>query len=346
MLVESSFPFVDAGATDHRGLGRAVGEQLREQIHTQCQRSLEALLGFADQASLLRTAAAIAARGAQAFPQYVEELEEMARGAGVDLHLLLLAGCEESIMTATRERCTTLAFSAPGCVLLGHNEDWSPGYEDSLYLVRARLPCGTSFLSLAYIGSPPGSSVALNSHGIAFSGNALLGHSQPGIAKNLLLRSQIEARTLAHFETLATRQPRALSSNSMAVDRSGAAVNIELALEAHATTRRNDGVLVHTNHVLAPELAHLDTLERPCSKSRFARAVAMARGAPPSAALMSRILLSHAGWPHSICLHAQSDHYDDAQTIASAIVDLEAMTLAVANGPPCRHRFKSYRLES
>jgi len=339
-----AFPYVDAGPTDHAGLGLAIGEHLREPIRVQCDKVVRELSRRTVRVSLSQVADDLLAYGSRFFPQYVEEIEGMAAGAGINFRHMLLTSCEESALSALRERCTTIAFSALDCTVLGHNEDWAPGFEDSFYVVRAQMPDGLSFLSLAYIGSPPGSSVALNSHGIAFSGNSLLGLHQPGIAKNLLLRSQVEARSLRDFERRATRRPRAISNNTMALDRSGHVVNIEMGLMEHAVLHPDEGVLVHTNHVLAPQLEHLEKFERPCSHRRFATARDLASAAPPSKELMRDILLSHDGWPHSVCLHAATEHYDDAQTVASAIVDLSDMSLEVAKGPPCAYRYQAFRL--
>jgi len=344
LSAEYLFPYVDAGPTDHAELGLAIGEHLREPIRAQCDKVLRELSQRTLRGSLSQVAEDLLAYGSRSFPQYVQEIEGMAAGAGIDFRHMLLTSCEESALCAVRERCTTIAFSAPDCTVLGHNEDWAPGFEDSFYVVRAEMPDGLSFLSLAYIGSPPGSSVALNSCGIAFSGNSLLGLHQAGIAKNLLLRSQVEARTLPDFERRATRSPRAISNNTMALDRRGRVVNIEMGLTEHAVLRPDEGVLVHTNHVLAPQLAHLERFERPCSRQRHATAHDLASAAPPSKELMREILLSHDGWPHSVCLHAATQHYDDAQTVASAIVDLSDMSLEVAKGPPCAYRYETYRL--
>jgi hypothetical protein len=102
--------------------------------------------------------------------------------------------------------------------------------------------------------------------------------------------------------------------------------------------------MVHTNHVLAAELAHLDQTERPCSTARLTTATEMASTGALSRALMEEVLCSHAGEPHSVCLHAETGHYDESQTVASAIVDLGDMSLSVANGPPCGYDYTTYRL--
>jgi isopenicillin-N N-acyltransferase-like protein len=339
-------PYVEVGPTSHFGLGEAIGEHLRDAVREQCDKVLHLFLAYAERAALAPIAERILSRGSRVFPSYVEELRGMAVGAGVDVHELVLTCMEESVMTTLRERCTTIALADRGEVLLGHNEDWAPGYEDGLYVVQAELHDGRSFLSLAYTGSLPGSSVALNSDGIAFSGNSILTSHQPGLPKNLILRSQIEARTLEEFVQRATVGPRTIPNNTMAVDRAGRIVNVELGLCDHALHHAEGGYAVHTNHVLSEDLRHLDTVDRPCSKARRKTAKEMLSGAEPTKDLMKRILRSHDRWPHSVCLHAQSDHYDDSQTVASAIVDLSAMSMAVTKGPPCGSDYVTYRLKS
>lgn len=346
MTNEHRLPYIDVGATSHLGLGLAVGEHLRDSIRAQCDKALRLYLCHASKPSLMPVAERIVRQGSRVFPRYIEELRGMAEAASVDLHDLVLTCVEESVMNTIRQRCTTIAVAQEGRVLLGHNEDWAPGYEDSLYVVQAEMENGHSFLSLAYTGSLPGSSVALNSNGIAFSGNSILNSHQQGIPKNLILRSQIEARTLEEFVDLATIEPRTIPNNTMAVDRAGRIVNIEMGLREHAVHHVAGGFAVHTNHVLSEELKHLDTVERPCSKARRKTATEMLATSEPTKHLVKRILRSHERWPFSVCLHAPSNNYDEAHTVASAIVDVSAMSLSVTKGPPCESEYVTYHLRN
>ncbi len=345
MRRDRSPPYVDVGPATHSRLGEAIGEHLRDPIRAQCDKVVRLFLSYARRASLAPIAERIVAQGQRVFPSYVEELRGMAGGAGVPFDELVLTCMEESVMTAVRERCTTIAVADRGEVLLGHNEDWAPGYEDGLYVVQAEMPDGRSFISLAYTGSLPGSSVALNSDGVAFSGNSILNSHQPGLPKNLILRSQIEARTLDEFVDKATIEPRTIPNNTMAIDSAGRIVNIELSLQDHAVHFVEDGYAVHTNHVLSEELKHLDRVDRPCSKARRKTAKEMLSAAEPTKSLVKQILRSHDRWPHSVCLHAQRDHYDESQTVASAIVDLSAMSMSVTKGPPCESQYVTFDLK-
>ena len=341
----NTLPYIDVGRATHLGLGRAIGEQLRGPIRAQIEKALRLYLSHAPKPSLLPVAERIVAHGSQVFPRYIEELAGMAEAADVELHDLVLTCVEESVMTVIHQRCTTIAVAQDGNVMLGHNEDWAPGYEDSLYVVQAEMEDGRSFLSLAYTGSLPGSSVALNSDGVAFSGNSILNAHQQGLPKNLILRSQIEARTLQEFVELATIEPRTIPNNTMAVDRTGDIVNVELGLNEHAVHHVAGGFAVHTNHVLSEELKHLDTVERPCSKARRKTAKAMLAGEEATRDLVKRVLRSHERWPHSVCLHAPTNSYDEAHTVASAIVDLSAMAMSVTKGPPCEADYVTYHLK-
>lgn len=344
MTKQTAPPYVDAGRTDHAGLGRAIGEQLRDRIRAQCDRVHGLYRSHVSEAGLAAIGERIRAAAGREFPDYLDEIRGMAEAAGVGFVELLLTGCEESVMNALHERCTTVAVAAEGALLLGHNEDWSPGYEDSLYVVQADLGDGEAFLSLAYVGALAGSSVALNAEGIAFSGNSIIGSSQPGLPKNLILRSQVAARSMDDFIARATLAPRATPNNSMAVDRDGRIVDVELTLDAHAVHDAEGPYLVHTNHVLAAHLAYLDTTERPCSRARHATASELLAACPPSAGLVKQVLRSHERWPHSVCLHAATADYDDSQTVASAIVDLQAMTLSVTRGNPCESEYTTFAL--
>ena len=346
MTNEHSLPYIDVGSTSHLGLGRAIGEHLRDSIRAQIDKALRLYLSHTSKPSLVPVAERIVSQGSRVFPRYIEELRGMAEAASVNLHDLVLTCVEESVMTVIRQRCTTIAVAQNGQVMLGHNEDWAPGYEDSLYVVQAAMEDGRSFLSLAYTGSLPGSSVALNSDGVAFSGNSILNAHQQGIPKNLILRSQVEARTLEEFVELATIEPRTIPNNTMAVNSSGDIVNVELGLNEHAVHYVAGGFAVHTNHVLSEELKHLDTVERPCSKARRKTAKDMLAGEEATRDLVKRVLRSHERWPHSVCLHAPTNSYDEAHTVASAIVDLSSMAMSVTKGPPCEADYVTYHLKN
>ncbi|MCG2717925.1 MAG: C45 family peptidase [Nanoarchaeota archaeon] len=278
------------------------------------------------------------------FPQYLEELKGIADGATIPLKDIILLCNEETMMNTVNEKCTTLAYKGKK-VFLGHNEDWAPGYEGNLYVVKASPKKGASFISMAYLGALAGSSVAMNEYGITFSGNSLLKGLQRGIPKNIILRSQIEAKTLKEFERLATFQPRAIPNHSMAVDKKGNIISVEVRLKKHSVIYTK-GPYVHTNHTIHEKMLDLEELPLGNStKNRYLTAMSyVQKNKTLDEELMKKILRSHDKKPYTICIHAKTKKYSDSQTIGSAIANVSDLTFSVALGNPCESEYKTFYL--
>ena len=277
------------------------------------------------------------------FPQYLSELRGLANGSSIPLRDVLLLGNEETILNSAQNRCTTFAYAGAESVVLGHNEDWEAGYEDKLYVVRATPREGAAFLSLAYLGCLGGSSVALNEHGVAFSGNSILEGSQTGIPKNIILRSQIEAKNIKEFEGLATFKPRAVPNHSMAIDRKGDIVSIEVGLKQQSVCYTS-GKYVHTNHPTHKKMIQLETGSMENSIARYTTAKKLISNNPLDDKLAKEILRSHEKKPDTICIHPQTEGYSHHRTVASAVVNLSELSLSVTLGNPCRSRYEKFYL--
>ena len=277
------------------------------------------------------------------FPEFMEELKGLAAGSSIPLKDILLLGNEETILNGATNKCTTFAYDGGQSVILGHNEDWAAGYEDKLYVVKARTRGGAAFISLAYIGCLGGSSVALNEHGIAFSGNSLLEGTQRGVPKNIILRSQVEADTIKEFEKLATFNPRAVPNHSMAIDAKGEIVSVEVGLKEHSVIYTS-GSYVHTNHAIHPTMRHLENGSSNNSIARYRAAKKFISNKPLDDKLAKQILRSHENKPSTICIHSRKENQSDSQTVASAIVDLSEMSLSVTLGNPCRSKYQKFYL--
>lgn len=277
------------------------------------------------------------------FPEFMEELKGLAAGSSIPLKDILLLGNEETILNGSANKCTTFAYDGRQSVILGHNEDWAPGYEDKLYVVKARTRGGAAFISLAYLGCLGGSSVALNEHGIAFSGNSLFEGTQGGVPKNIILRSQVEAKTIKEFEKLATFNPRAVPNHSMAIDAKGDIVSVEVGLKEHSVFYTS-GSYIHTNHAIHQTMKHLENGSTNNSIARYRTAKKFISNKTLDDKLAKQILRSHENKPSTICIHPQTENNSDSQTVASAIVNLSEMSLSVTLGNPCRSRYQKFYL--
>lgn len=340
-------PYVEASGTNYE-IGCAIGEHLREEI----KKHNEHMKGFFSQIEkkvgqdLKSFSKGIEKLTAKYFPHYLDELRGMADGAGVPLHDILLISGEEELVDISGRGCTTIAYSCRDGILLGHNDDWTASYEASLYVVKAVPDKGVPFLSLSYIGSLPGLSVTLNAYGIAFSGNSVLKGHQYGVPKSIILRSQIEAKSIRGFARLASFSPRAIPAHTMAVDKKGRIVSVELSLDKHSiyyTTKP----FVHTNHAILNGLKELEPQnseeDYKDSVLRLETAQRYLKEREVSAELMKDILRSHDNSPnYSICSHLQ-EGYDDV-TVGSAIVNISEMSMAVLMGNPCSSEYQKYYL--
>src|SRR3989338_10028497 len=195
-------PYIEASGTYYE-IGCAIGESLKEKMRL--------LSGKAQAASEAKAfdwrsfASRVEKRIGKHFPYALEELRGMAAGSGLTLADIILLSSGETV-SAAPDKCTTVGMLCASGAFLGHNEDWEAGSEDFLYIVKATPKSGAAYLSLAYVGSLAGSAVALNSHGIAFSGNTILHREKArpnGVPKDIILRGQVEASSLKEFERLA-----------------------------------------------------------------------------------------------------------------------------------------------
>lgn len=340
--MDEEYKYVEAKGTNYE-IGLAIGESLKEDINEYKQR-IDSLYSkqfktIGDKDLIEKTKKLIK----KYFPNYIQELKGLADGAGLGLNDIILLSNEETFIHNLKDRCTTFAYSCEDGIFLCHNEDWLPGYEDFFYIIKAKPKKGPSFLSLAYTGSLPGSSAALNSYGIAFSGNSLLTGVQHGMPKNVILRSQIEAKNLREFERLASFSPRAIPNHSMAIDKHGRIISVEAALNIHKVIYKSN-FFGHTNHPLHPEIAKLEYENIQNSKKRYNTVIKHLTNSKLEGNLAKKVLRSHENAPHAVCSHTKGKKHSDSKTIASIIINVKDKSMLVAKGNPCKTRYKRYNL--
>jgi isopenicillin-N N-acyltransferase-like protein len=137
------------------------------------------------------------------------------------------------------------------------------------------------------------------------------------------------------------RPPRAASRNLLVADARGTFVDAELLRKEAGIIRGRDGLLVHANHLEAPEFQGYET---PTENSlrRRERLEALLGGAetPLTVADVQRAYRDHANAPHSLCAHPFPGR--NVQTVVSVIGDLGRLELHAAKGAPCRAVYATY----
>ncbi|XP_059151917.1 beta-alanyl-dopamine/carcinine hydrolase-like isoform X2 [Physella acuta] len=148
------------------------------------------------------------------FPQYVQEIQGMADGAGInfdDLFKLSLSKEVHNILAKEPAKakvkemagCTDIFINKPTCKILGHNEDCDPKIKPYGYILSACILDDEdkeveNFTAYCYPGVLPGTAFSFNKHGMVFTvdglyPNFIVPNAPPRMFLN---RNIIKARSL------------------------------------------------------------------------------------------------------------------------------------------------------
>jgi isopenicillin-N N-acyltransferase-like protein len=359
------FPHIRVQGTAYER-GRQYGQQARERVRRSVggYRDVFAFYAGWDWLTVRREAARFEQPIAAFRPSYLEEMQGIADGAGMDVLDVLAINVRTEVMFAARANqaassrpvteCSSFAVvpapGRPGPVLVGQNWDWLPHTAQSVVILEARQTSGPDFVTVVEAGLL--AKAGMNSSGLGLATNALVTDSdtgQPGIPYHVALRAILDCATVS--DALATLQSglRSSAANYLIAHRDGSALDVEAAPGDFSQLftllpGAGDGVLAHTNHFLSPGFAGKDVSlwVMPDSPIRLARlrsgiAGLSQPGQPPSAGLLQRLLADHANYPSAVCAHPDSraHPYDQGTTITSVLMDLQAGQMWLTCGNPC-----------
>jgi isopenicillin-N N-acyltransferase-like protein len=356
-----------------RERGRQHGGQARERV----RRSVEAYRRvFAhhtgwDWAAVRREAARFEAPIAEFRPAYLEEMRGIAEGAGLDLTDILAINVRTEIIYSAKARqaplaqapaaqaplaqapaeCTAFAVvqppGQPGATLIGQNWDWLTHATQTVIMLQASQDEGPDFVTVVEAGLL--AKAGMNAAGLGLVTNALVTDADvgaPGLPYHVLLRAILDCATVTEAFAVLQQGMRSSSANYLVAHSGGAALDIEAA--PGDVTRLyprlpEHGVLLHTNHFLAPRIhpADLSLWAMPDSAVRLQR---LRAGVPPAAKRgdLQALLADHADHPYGICAHPdQAEHpCEQSATIVSLVMDLTARQMWIAEGNPCQAPFE------
>ena len=363
-----------AGSARERG--RQYGVQARDRVHRSVQAYREVFAYYAgwDWDTVRRAAAGFEAPIAGFRPAYLEEMRGIAEGAGLDLADVLAINVRTEVMYAAKARLAPLAARTPptppipqapqppaecsafavvpapgqpGATLIGQNWDWLLHARQTLVVLEVTQEEGPDFVTVVEAGLL--AKAGLNAAGLGLVTNALVTEADvgaPGLPYHVLLRAILDCETVTQALEVLQAGPRSSSANYLIAHASGAALDVEAApgdFTRLYPLYPDQGVLLHTNHFLAPGLAPVDVSlwAMPSSAVRLQRLRAGTGQPGPGCALtldhFRALLADHADYPHSICSHPDpADHpLEQGATIASLLMDPNAGHLWLAPGNPC-----------
>lgn len=274
---------------------------------------------------------------------------------GLNLRYELLYYQYSVLPVGNADGCTSFGLlpeaTAEGHLLIGQTWDWIPQVQGAV--LHTFEPSGLEVLAFTEAGIV-GSKIGLNSAGVGLCINGLLSTaddwSRPGLPFHVRCYDILRSNSISAAAAVVNAHPRACSANFLLAQAPGQLLDVEAAPEALCALRPQQAVLAHTNHFVQP--AELGVEEprserRPHSHSRLTRIRSMlydSRGL--SVKQLQGLLRDHDGYPDSVCRH---EHPDDppeeaCTTVTAAVMDLDARTLWLTDGPPCQHPFERFEL--
>jgi isopenicillin-N N-acyltransferase like protein len=350
MATPAVLPFIHAQGSWGE-IGRQIGQMFQPAIERHLEawtRHVMAETGCARGA--VADAAAPYARPIQDHAPFLwEELDGMSRGAGIPISRLLVLQARAEVMRANKPplpECTTFAITGKrsgGVTLIGQNVDLVPFVADYGVIIRQMpkgLPAALLYTSAGLLGHN-----GINEAGVGICANFIddpAGWGE-GLPRYLLSRLALREETAEAARAAALTPPRAASRNLLIADDRGTLLDVEALREKAATIRGADDLLVHANHLEAPEL---QGLEKPSDNSlrRRERLEEMLQEAksPVTVADVQGFYRDHTHAPHSVCAHPFPGR--NLETVVSVIGDLTNRELHATKGAPCRAPYATYTI--
>lgn len=277
------------------------------------------------------------------FPQFLEELEGVADGAGMHFDAIWAMTIKSELGAAGTEPpgCSTLYFGDGTRSWLCHNEDGHAAHLGQMVLLRVTPPSRVSFVSMLYPGILAGNGPSLNSRGVVQTTNYISSVcAEVGLPRYVVGRAILEAAGLEEAVQIATLEPRAYPyHHNLGSLGDGRYLSVETVPGQHRVEEPK-GLYLHTNHLVSEgtrDYPHEDPEYRNTSSmSRYTvlqRSIAELGAAPAGPETLLAMLSSHESAPYSPCRHPAGEVR--GQTLGTACVDLKRGRFTLYSGNPC-----------
>ena len=267
-------------------------------------------------------------------PEYAQEIEAIAKGAGVDARWIYALNGRSELMTLPVGECT--AVMIPGR-LLAQNWDWFHKAAELLVVLRIEREDGHRILTLTEPGMI--TKIGLNSAGLGVGLNFLWAHEvRRGLPQHILMRAVLDSRSMEEAKARLERAGLGQSLSLMIGSGAGQALHLELGPhDRYELPPTSTGVYLHTNHYLAREELAEDQALLENSRARYQRALELSRDDATPRARVERILFDQKDRQHPILvpkgLHGDHPLLGSVCTACTIILDLHRQQMFVRRPP-------------
>jgi isopenicillin-N N-acyltransferase-like protein len=340
------FPLVEAHGT-HREVGQQIGQACQAGIRNILAWLRDDLPDGVTWEQMLARSGRYLEFSREIYPQYVDELEGIAKGAQVPFEEVFLSMCEELWEVAAWHGCTDMAArghaTKDGSTLVAHTNDLLPRAEENLVLLKVKVGEEPEFLGISSGGIAI--SAGFNAAGISLTGNQLNNNDiRPGVPRLLVVRAILASRHLSEAMDHCLLPQRASSYNNVLADASGEVYSMEGSATDCEPIYIEGDILAHTNHYVSPAMHHFEADRNSIGNSvlRHNRAMRLLREnyAQLTPELFKKLLADHAGYPTSICKHGL-----ETVTVFSIVIQLEQLRAWIGRGRACETEYVEYQLE-
>jgi isopenicillin-N N-acyltransferase-like protein len=337
-------PIINLSGTSEE-IGLAHGSLLSDKIKTTWD-FYRSIFKFSDE-KLKELASDFKNEIATFCPEYIQEIEGIAKGAKLDAWKIYALNSRTEIIRLqgnSKQECTALAFKNQG--LIGENWDWAQEFEDLIVVLKIEKPCGHKILTL----TEPGiiGKIGLNSAGVGLCLTILNCYSKPsGLPFHILLRKILDSRSFTEAcQTIENANLNSMS-NILVADGNGNAKNYEIARSNWKLWGENENDIAHTNHYLAFDIDN-PREDYQSSYCRFERATELFNSVSSrTLESMKSFLLDHFEDGTGICNEYVPDpDIGTLGTVCSVILDLKALELHITAGNPLQNPFRTISFNS
>lgn len=358
-----AFPFLRSEGSPldvGRAHGQAFGDQILGSIAVYRRKFDDIALAWEDALKLAESSGAALRKFD---PLLAEEMDGIAQGAEVDPREILVINIRTGLIRMIEEarteedhECTTVSVVPPatadGHTLIGQNWDQNAACQPNTVIIEQHIAGQPALLFITEAGIL--FRHGMNDAGLGMVGNALRtdreARADQGLSGHFARRRALRETNMADALRVLTTTPRSHSGNHMlACAGSSEAVDIESVPGETFPLYPENGILVHSNHLLHPEAqrtvgdhgkhTHPDTLFRDC---RVRDALNAKRGSI-TVEDVKTALKDHHGYPVSVCRHPNPESSSIGYTLVSSVMDLNERRIWTAPGPACVGTYTEYR---